>query len=789
MGAYSQNDLKRMHTDQRFLESYARLFSIREFFDDAISTGEYSIDDKIYDAIHLTSEGELVFTEAKSKFKECSDADVRFVVFQVFYHTELLVDVQATEWKPLASLLSAGIKNRAFRYPYIFDRALYEKAYTSLPQHPQKLSVQQTEDLLRDTPIGVHQIATGVVGPFGFLQSAERRFLPSRPRLRLWHCGNELCGALHETDLARASDKFQTATTALKRDLAGRKGPSSEWWDFAKDLARPKRYYLDDLWPANLPHFLANAFSERELRRVVEHVIAVGGAELRASLPPEGARFRATARAIAETLSKPEALQIALLATDQQIARCVDEVIYDGEILIPDSEIREDRSGFEVRTWQGVSCECSNLGFRVATSHSAEAPLARLKRLVLSLYSGETEKKELSWALRSTGGHALGEKLEEFISNQDPAAVLSRFIFSSPEKVQRSAEHLRAQHLRVPLNPEEERIFTERVLWKLGFPKTNFESPLRTFHSRLEKFDEAARTSYAEVEQWREQVRSLGVNLFVSTEEVLDQALVFCTWLFMSDHAATKHSFNLKKARLLAAATVSGLVSTDRGPIEYRADAKNTLFPLILSFSALRTKLERMLDEPHDRYLKPKGRLGFFHQKTELQMFPFLHEHFIFDAPDHDRLECLKLIGSTSERLQSGSVMQVRNNIEHLSEPFPTREEVDLCCKSLRKCVGELEEAGLVPVVFTNRKIESDVDRRVRVESCDYKGRVVSWFRSPVLACIHELPGPQEPQILVPSVHFPETSEIVRFRLQEDSDFTEMWKDYPKRRYKDEKSE
>jgi hypothetical protein len=789
VAVYSEEDLARRHTDQGFRESYARLFSIREFLEDAIVTLENRIDDKISGAICLTAEGDSLLEEAKSKFSELSDAELRLVVFQVFYHTELLVDVRATDWKALASFLSTKIRTGYALYPYIFDRTLYEKAYTTLPQHPERLSVEETAELLRDTPIGVYQIATSVVGPFGLLQSAERRFLPPRPRLRLWHCGNLSCSAVHETHLARSGDKLQTAAAKLKRELTTRDGPPSEWWEFGVNEARPERLYLDDLWAGNLPYFLANAFSEREIRKITEHVINIGGAELRANLPPENARFRAAASVIAESLSKPEALQVALLATDQQIFQSVDEAIYNREILIPDSEVRGDPTGFSARSWQEVSCECSSLGFRVVANHSGLTPLARLKRLVLNLYSGEDERKELWWALRSINGHTLGEKLEGYINTLDPVVVVSRFIFSSPEKVQGSVEQIRAQHLPVPFDQQEEQVFTQRVLWKLGFPKTSFESPLRTFYERLAKFEVTARTSYASVEQWREQVRSLGVNLFVSTEEILDQALVFCTWLFMSDHVAVKHSFNLKKGRLLTAKTISGLVSTDRGPIEYRADAKNTLFPLILGFSALRLKLESMLDESHDRYLKPKARLAFFSHKTELQLFPFLHEHFIFDAPSHDRLECLKLIGSVSDRLQSGSIMPVRNNIEHLSEPFPTGDEIDLCCKLLRSCIGELEEAGLFPVVFTTSKTASDGYRRMRVESRDYKGRLVSWFRSPALSCMHDLPSPQEPHILVPSVRLPETSEIVRFRLEEESDFTEMWRDYPKRRYKDETSE
>jgi hypothetical protein len=69
-----------------------------------------------------------------------------------------------------------------------------------------------------------------------------------------------------------------------------------------------------------------------------------------------------------------------------------------------------------------------------------------------------------------------------------------------------------------------------------------------------------------------------------------------------------------------------------------------------------------------------------------------------------------------------------------------------------------------------------------RVTAVDYADREVTWFPSPALGTIRTLPKASAPQVLVPSLHVTETDEIVRFKVEEESDFTEMWRNYPKRR-------
>jgi hypothetical protein len=50
------------------------------------------------------------------------------------------------------------------------------------------------------------------------------------------------------------------------------------------------------------------------------------------------------------------------------------------------------------------------------------------------------------------------------------------------------------------------------------------------------------------------------------------------------------------------------------------------------------------------------------------------------------------------------------------------------------------------------------------------------------IAGIRSIPAADQPQILVSCLTVPETNEMLRFGLYEESDYTRMWENYPRRR-------
>jgi hypothetical protein len=142
----------------------------------------------------------------------------------------------------------------------------------------------------------------------------------------------------------------------------------------------------------------------------------------------------------------------------------------------------------------------------------------------------------------------------------------------------------------------------------------------------------------------------------------------------------------------------------------------------------------------------------------------------------------MEIIGDTGRTLQQDSVLKVRNRIDHSSEAFPTKEDIGTCCDIIEKTISRLETVGFVPTVFVTKSIETDIYARTTVTSIDYAGRELVWTPSPGLKGIRSLPVDRPTQIIVRSIYVPGTDEIVRLNLTQESDFTRLWKEYPKRR-------
>jgi hypothetical protein len=134
------------------------------------------------------------------------------------------------------------------------------------------------------------------------------------------------------------------------------------------------------------------------------------------------------------------------------------------------------------------------------------------------------------------------------------------------------------------------------MLWKLGFQQVQFSSKLEVLYRTLREFEASARKENTDAEAWKAGIRSNGANLFPVLEEVLDEALAFCSWLLLSDPFAEKHLYNLKRARSLMGTELSGVISTRERPVILKDSGDNTLFPLGVGFLAL---TQRMLTFSH----------------------------------------------------------------------------------------------------------------------------------------------------------------------------------------------
>ncbi|MFZ1005517.1 MAG: hypothetical protein WAN65_01690, partial [Candidatus Sulfotelmatobacter sp.] len=289
---------------------------------------------------------------------------------------------------------------------------------------------------------------------------------------------------------------------------------------------------------------MGNAFSESELKSICSQLIEQHGGELRPRFsghPKHKKLWRGSSREIADRLTHGQAFQAVLLASDQDIVAAIDECIDTGEIVIPGTEVRRSPAAFPHLNWADAHFECSRLGTRVVGIGEDATPNARLKRLLIAIQKDEADLGQLQWRLRSLKGTSIGEKIEHLMPTETPAEIIKQLVFTSEEQLTAALQLVGAPHLSISKTGEDS--LRTKLLWRLGFDQSDFESEMNTFENSLSEF-RAIASSLTDSKGSRERVRSVGVNVFVYLEEVLDRVLCFSTWLLLADHFSTGHAYD-----------------------------------------------------------------------------------------------------------------------------------------------------------------------------------------------------------------------------------------------------
>lgn len=588
-----------------------------------------------------------------------------------------------------------------------------------------------------------------------------------------------MCGDLHVASLAQPDTAHDKMLSDLRGMLEEQEGPKSPWPGWVRGIFTDQHWY-NDFTLMNLVWLLGNAFSEGEMRLIVEQIIAQGKQTIRKRFPKHLAtQFAASSVQIVSELSKPELLQIGLISSDIYAAATLDRLIDEKVLKMPATEVRRLKVAATLDSWTGAEPECSAAGLRVIGNGPSVTPLSRLKRLIIAVHQSEEAKAQLKWFLRHIPGQTIGQQLEVLINREDPKGILCTLIVNNIAVLKSSMLHLQASYLDLPKNESEEARFVEKLLWKLGFQPSAFDSPVSTFRRKLEEFREVVVSNHSHDGSWITRVRSAGVNLFVSLESLLSQSLSFACWVFLSDPLNDKHVYNNRVGAILFAQELSGLVITDKGPIIYDENGKNTMFPLIVGFTALAKRVRTVLSES-EKFLKPRLEYAHYYENSALQLFPYTHKAYICDATPADVDLLLHTCEEITTQLQQSKVFEIRNKLEHNNEDLPNEKEMAKCAQLLDEVVKTLEGLGLLPIIYANRETETDGFGRVRVTSQDGGGRLFEWEPSPALRAIKSLPAVAAPQIMIPGFRIPETNEPLRFKVEHDSEFTKMWQDYPK---------
>ena len=723
-----------------------------------------------------------------------AQADIYAAILCVLGSDEIYIDLSATDTEAIFAALSPCFVANDLQLVWSYGHVFLERLSAAVQTLPEDgLDPIVSRRVLAGVPQAVAQVGPVVAGRFGLCRSTESRWFPPRLVAGPVPCTDPGCDYLHAVRFAGVTSDMHLAEAFFLDELEAEFGGSDHWLTAVDEITQPQSRYLDEFHTGSLPLTLSNAFSERELRAILADLIDHYSAAIRPTVsrcPQLTTLFRASGTSIADQLDTAGLVQVLLLTTDRALIEAIEYAIDAGHIAIPPTEVRTvmyGRGDLDTGFFR-VHAEVSRQGVALHPDRGQlqqnDLSLLRLQNLVREAHSAPRDVEDLAWRLSTLVQPESRDPLGDYLRAAHPADAVEELLFKSREILEASFRLMRYGRFWLPASRDELVRMRDRVLWKLGFAVPSYPSALATFWERLEGLRRAADDApepFGETTQ--ERLRGEGVNLFVSTEEILDLALSFTGWALLSDHygrpALERFRFDLDEARSTTAGALNGRSIGENDVLEIRRDGKNPLFPLVEGFRVLGEYCDELLAADASAYRRDDDKSPFFAGKSPLTFFPFVHTVTLFDLSPEPRAKLIERLKEVPSAIGRGHVLDVRNRLEHQRDSFPTASELAGALDALEAVIQDLEMSGCCPTVFQLVRIDSDRYGRSTSILQNYSGATVELY-TPSSLHLDDLPGPAEPQVCLRGVEITGSGEDLRFVYAEPSDFQRLWRRFPR---------
>lgn len=769
------DDLIEKYTDEAFIEKFIDLYSLNIFLSECIIPKDYNFHSLNFDSIYFSKEGETLFELLKSKnISLIEENHIKLCIFLTFNDKDLLIDIDKSDIGPLFDSISKEVKEKKILYPWIYGRLLYDKYFDEFGEQKSELKNEDVLEFLDDTPQGVFQLGNFIVGPLGIIKSSVKRYIPPTRKVRLWHCSDPSCNSLHTVNLNTADSVLMEVNKVLYQILKDTE--FSEWSFFFKKLCEKKYPYYNHDKIDDIPITLVYCFGDNEIKLILKEII--DNKKDSRKLLPQIKKYNKSSEDIINSIDKAECFQLLLLFESEDILYYTEKLISEKYIYIPSTEIRQSKIK-KTGSFFNIYHECNKLGFR-SKSLNTHLSLINLRNLILNIYEEPNLRHQLEWNLKFSEGETLNEKIEEYIKRNEPKKVIKELILNGALQVKKTFDTLYG-YFKMPNNLEEEEKLVDKILWKLGFNVNIYPTVLSVFEERLSNFKKKSTESRIYTESEKEKIRSAAVNLFVSLEEVLKNALAFSTWLLLSDHLYnTRFKYNYSDATLFMTEKLNGYKLNQDLILTFNSNGQNTLFPLVEGFRALFDICDKInIEDPV--YLKCKDVLPRFIGNTSLINYPLRHTFLFLDIKNSSYLKLRETALNLANDFNKYKVLATRNALEHDRDEFPQKDEIISACDCIDKSISKLIEVGLYPNVYLFESLAKDKHGQVIKTFVDYNGKDIA-ISELINYKGYPTPSSDSPIIIVPEVSFPDSSEPLRVKYEESSEYILYWKNYPKRK-------
>lgn len=294
------------------------LFALGAIFGVAIKSADYRLSETFKSALHLSNYGSDVYQMLTTSSKNADEGLLKAVLLCENYWTDMFYDHQKTDISLLGTEISQGLINGSLRLPFTHAGVLYRRANEIFPENKRTLDPAETSLLLKGTPQGVFQMRSYVSGPFGLLESRQKRNHQPIRGVPLFHCADPSCPAIHGAVLKENPGPIYNVHNDLRNILRQRAEAPMRIHSIYNKTSEDSDYY-DDLYAADLIPLLGDAFSMTELRTILKAILDKrNGLRGRlARVMPE--KNFGSSQQIVTDLGTAECLQLILLEDDRSI--------------------------------------------------------------------------------------------------------------------------------------------------------------------------------------------------------------------------------------------------------------------------------------------------------------------------------------------------------------------------------------------------------------------------------------------------------------------------------------
>jgi hypothetical protein len=332
---------------------------------------------------------------------------------------------------------------------------------------------------------------------------------------------------------------------------------------------------------------------------------------------------------------------------------------------------------------------------------------------------------------------------------------------------------------------EEQSATIRRLLLKFGFDLPRYEEEYALLRERVSQFMACAlELPPTPTEEGRARVRSVGVNLFVSVEQFLEDVVAYSVWMMASDHfTGTSFCYSKQAATALVPNVLGARLASGDAAFEWSTDGTNTLGCLLAYLDAFREWLSGRKDA--DRSAEARSEHDYPHySKDTLQVFPFKHKALWADSAPESLVAYADAMERICTQLAQSHLPRVRNGLDHKrdEEEFPDADSLVACASRLQEVVDMADSNRVVPKLFWGVQAEHHKNGIVCDTFHDYRGSPICiWYPATTSGGVAREFG--VPYLIAPFDFLNQPNSLLVFKVAPESPYRAYWGDYPRRRF------